>query len=352
MRKEYFGKTKDGREVSRYILENSSGFGVAFLDLGAVISNIWMADRDGIVDDIVLGYESVVGYEVNKPSFGAPVGRYANRISDGHFFIHGKEYKLDQNDETNCLHGGFVRYNYFMYDVEYERGEGEECLTFSRLSPDGEQHFPGNFHYSITYRLTEDNEIIIEYDGVCDTDTIVNMTNHSYFNLDRGGHKCGNVLEHEVQVFSDCYTPVNELLYPTGEIRSVKGTPMDFSQFRRLGEDIVSDQSRSDYFKGYDHNYVLECKDGELLRAAVCRAPSTGRQLEVFTDQPGIQLYTAPELMEKGGKEGMTYGSSGGVCFESQNFPNAINTPGFPDTILKAGEEYRHVTVFRFSLIG
>lgn len=350
MKKEVFGKTEDGREVNRYLLENSNGIRVGFLDLGAVVSNIWMADNRGNVDDIVHGYDAVKGYEINKPSFGAPVGRCANRISDGHFFLSGKEYKLDKNDVTNCLHGGFLRYNHMMYDVEYEKGDGEECLVFSRLSPDGEQHFPGNFNYSITYRLTDDNEIIIEYDGISDEDTVVNMTNHSYFNLDVGGHKCGSVLNHEVKIFSDRYTPVNDLLYPTGEICPVEGTPMDFLKFKRLGADIVSDSNRPDYFKGYDHNYVLEHPEGEVVLAAICRAPSTGRQLEVYTDQPGIQMYTAPELTETGGKEGMEYGPSSAVCFECQNFPNAVNTPGFPDAVLRAGEEYRHVTVFRFCL--
>lgn len=351
MFKENFGMTKDGREVTRYILENQNGFKAAFLDLGAVISNIWMADQDGKIDDIVHGYDTVKGYEVNEPSFGAPVGRCANRISDGHFFINGTEYKLDQNDATNCLHSGFLRFNYMMYDVEYEKGQGEECLIFSRLSPDGEQHFPGNFNYSITYRLTDDNEIMIEYNGVSDADTIVNMTNHSYFNLGPGGHKCSSVLEHEVQIFSDRYTPINELLYPTGEICPVNGTPMDFTKLKVLGNDVVSDKNSPDYFKGYDHNYVLEHSEGEMVKAAICRAPSTGRQMEVFTDQPGVQMYTAPELMEEGGKDGVTYGPSSAVCFETQNYPNAINTPGFPDIILKAGEEYHHVTIFRFSLM-
>ena len=349
MKKEVFGKTKDGREVTRYILENNNGLKAAFLDLGAVISNVWMPDKEGNVDDVVHGYDTVAGYEVNGPSFGAPVGRCANRISDGRFFLNGKEYQLDQNDSTNCLHSGFLRFNHLMYDVEYEKGEGEECLIFSRLSPDGEQHFPGNFQYSITYRLTDNNEILIAYDGVSDADTVVNMTNHSYFNLGKGGHRCSNVLQHEVKIFADKYTPVNDLLYPTGEICPVNGTPFDFTSFKVLGTDVVSDKNSPDYFKGYDHNFVLEHEQGEVVLAAVCREPSTGRELEVMTDQPGVQMYTAPELFEEGGKEGMTYGHSSAVCFETQNFANAINTPGFPSAVLKAGDSYRHTTVYRFS---
>lgn len=350
MKTERFGYTKDGQEITRYVLENQNGLRAAFLDLGAVISNIWMPDRNGRIDDIVHGYDTVQGYEVNVPSFGAPVGRCANRISMGHFFINGKEYKLDQNDETNCLHGGFLRYNHLMYDAEYEAGDGEDSLSFFRLSPDGEQHFPGNFSYRITYRLTDADELIVEYDGVSDQDTVVNMTNHSYFNLGPGGHKCGTVLDQEVKIFSDKYTPINELLVPTGEICPVKGTPLDFSEFKILGTDVVSDESRPDYFKGYDHNFVLEHPKGEIVEALIYRAPSTGRMMKVFTDQPGVQMYTAPELEGEEGKEGVIYGPSSAVCFECQNFADAVNIPAFPDAVLKAGENYHHVTIFQFSI--
>lgn len=350
MRKEKFGKTRDGQEVTRYVLENQNGMRAAFLDLGAVITNLWVPDREGNFDDVVHGYDTVEAYEVNVPSFGAPVGRCANRISDGHFFIRGKEYRLDQNDGTNCLHSGFLRYNHLMYEVDYEKGDGGEALVFSRLSPDGEQNFPGNFEYSITYRLNDHNELMIEYDGVSDADTVVNMTNHSYFNLGKGGHRGTTVLDHELKLFSDQYTPINEQLYPTGEICTVTGTPFDFREFKRLGREIVSDRTSPNYFKGYDHNFLLEHGKGEIVKAAVCREPSTGREMTVLTDQPGIQIYTAPELSGEKGKEGMIYGPSSAVCFETQNFPNAINTPAFPDIVLRAGEPYRHVTVFRFGL--
>lgn len=349
MKKEQFGITKEGKEVTKYTLENANGLKVAFIDLGAAITNIWMADRDGNVEDIVHGYDTVQEYEVNVPSFGAPVGRCANRISDGCFVLNGKEYKLDQNDETNCLHSGYLRYNHLMYEAEYEADEAEESITFSRMSPDGEQNFPGNFSYSIKYRLTDADELIIEYSGVSDEDTIVNMTNHSYFNLGKGGHKNSTILDHEVQIHSKEYTPVNELLYPTGEICTVEGTPFDFREFKVLGTDVVSDENAPDYFEGYDHNYVLEHEKGEVVEAVVCRAPSTGRMMKVFTDQPGVQMYTAPQLDGESGKEGVIYGPSSAVCFETQNYANAINTPGFPSPILKAGDEYRHVAIFQFS---
>lgn len=351
MKKETFGHSKEGKTVTRYILENNNGMKAAFLDMGAVISNIWLPDKNGNIDDIVHGYDKVEKYEVNTPSFGAPIGRCANRISGGRFTMNGKEYILDQNDDTNCLHGGFLRYNYQMYDVDYEAGEGEEILTFSRVSPDGEQHFPGTFTYSISYHLTDLNELIIHYHGVSGADTIVSMTNHSYFNLGKGGHTCHDVLDHEVKILAHHYTPSNELHLPTGEIADVKGTVWDFTEFKKLGAQVVTDESSPDYFLGYDDNFVLDHPAGEMSLAAVYRVLETGRQMEVFTDLPGMQLYTAPEMIEEDGKDGMTYGTSSAVCFESQTFPNAMNTPSFPDIILRAGEEYDHTTIFRFSML-
>lgn len=350
MQKEQFGTTKDGQKVTRYILENANGMRVGLIDLGAVITNIWVPDRKGNMEDVVHGYDSVQAYEVNVPSFGAPVGRCANRISGGSFSIGDREYELDHNDGANCLHSGYLRYNHLMYEAGYEQGEGEERLRFSRLSPDGEQHFPGNFSYSILYCLNDQNELVIEYDGVSDEDTIVNMTNHSYFNLGKGGHKGEAIFNHEVKLFSGKYMPVNDQLYPTGEICDVEGTPFDFREFKRIGKEIVSDKDSPDYFKGYDHNFLLEHEEGEIVEAAVCRAPSSGRQLTVLTDQPGIQMYTAPELSGEAGKDGVIYGPSSAVCFEAQNYPNAVNTPEFPDITLKAGEPYRQVTVFRFGI--
>lgn len=351
MQKEQFGTTKDGKTVTRYILENANGMRVGLIDLGAVITNIWVPDRDGKMEDVVHGYDSVQAYEVNVPSFGAPVGRCANRISGGRCSIGGREYELDHNDGENCLHSGYLRYNHLMYEAEYKQQEdGSEWLCFSRLSPDGEQSLPGNFSYSISYCLTDGNELVIKYEGVSDKDTVVNMTNHSYFNLGKGGHKGKTIFDHEVKLFSDKYMPVNDQLYPTGEICDVEGTPFDFREFKRIGKDIVSDKDSPHYFKGYDHNFVLEHEKGEVVRAAACRVPSSGRQLVVLTDQPGIQMYTAPELSGEAGKDGVIYGPSSAVCFEAQNYPNAVNTPEFPDIILKAGEPYRQVTIFRFGI--
>ena len=345
-----FGVNKDGAEVTEYTMENANGMKVSFLDLGGVITKIIVPDREGNFDDVVLGYDDVSRYEVNKPGFGAPIGRYANRISNGKVVISGKEYQMDQNDGTNCLHGGFLRYNYLMYDAECECNEGSDTISFSRLSPDGEQGLPGNATITITYTLNDENELMISYYAVSDADTIMNLTNHSYFNLGDGGHKCKDVLEQEVWIDADAYTPVDEILIPTGEIRPVDGTALDFRKAKKLKIGLGEAAADESTVLGYDHNFVLKnTEPGNVRRCAYMKA-SNGRVMEVFTDQPGVQLYTARELDEAGGKDGMYYGSFGAACFETQNFPNAINTQGFPDSILKAGEEYETMTVYRFSV--
>lgn len=351
IRKEQTGTMREGKPVTKYTLENQNGIQASFYDLGAVMTNLWVPDREGKREDIVLGYDDVTGYLINVPSFGAPIGRYANRISDGRFTLNGREYKLDRNDGTNCLHGGYLRYNHLFYTVECEQEEGAQKLIFSRRSPDGEQGFPGNLDYSISYTLTDRNELIIQYDAVSDQDTIINMTNHSYFNLGRGGHRCGDVLGHQVRIYAKQYTPTDEEHLPTGEILPVEGTPFDFTQYRKLGDVIVSDPASPDYFPGYDHNYILGAGPEQDIRlAAQLRCPDTGRQMEVLTDRPGIQFYTAPTLEEPDGKEQTEYGSSAAVCFESQSYPNAINMPSFPSPVLRAGEEYSTTTIFRFSV--
>ncbi len=348
---EEFGVTKTGKKVTRYILTNRQGMKVSFLDLGAVIQSVEVTDRNGVLEDVVLGYDTVSGYETNVPSFGALVGRCANRISEAKFELNGKTYSLDQNDDTNCLHGGYLRYNHCMYEAECMSGEEYDSIAFSRLSPDGEQGFPGNLSLTVTYTWNDDNELMIEYQAVCDEDTVLNLTNHSYFNLGPGGHAGNPVLRQEVQILADYYHPIGDKLLPTGECLPVAGTIMDFTTFHRIGDHIGEDDPEAGTLSGYDHNYVLpEHESGEIIKAAVIRDPENGRVMEVYTDMPGIQFYIAKELEEAGGKGGRTYQNYGGACFESQNFPNGINQPNFPSPILRAGVEFESTTVYRFRI--
>ncbi len=346
--KSLFGTTKDGAQVTLYTMKNQNGYEVRITDLGAVMVNLFVPDRDGNVEDVVLGFDNVSQYESNGPSFGAPVGRVANRISGAKVTINGKEYKLDKNNGENCLHSGFLRINQLMYEAECLEEEGQDAIVFSRVSPDMEQNLPGNLDMSITYRLTDTNDLVMEYYAVSDKDTVINLTNHSYFNLGKGGHICKDVLDHEVQIMADCYTPTFEDLIPTGELLDVKGTPMDFREMKRVGDDIHADYNAIRFAKGYDVNFALRNTSGEVELAAVCQCPETGRRMEVYTDLQGLQLYTANTL-DSDGKCGARYGHYAGICFETQYFPNACNTPGFPSNIFKAGEEYSNVTVFRFS---
>lgn len=350
IRKEVFGATKDGQTVTKYTMTNGQGASVSLLDLGAVIQQITVPDREGKLEDVALGYDTVAGYEVNVPSFGAVVGRCANRISDGQFTLGDTTYKLDQNDGTNCLHGGFHRFNYNMYDAECEPGAEEDSISFSRVSPDGEQGFPGNLMFTVSYTWNDANELLISYHAVSDADTILNVTNHCYFNISPGGEAAGSVLSQEVQVASDRYTPTGPLKYPTGEIKEVTGTPMDLREFCSLEERIGEEDPANGTIFNYDHNYLVDTEPGNIVYAGAARDPKNGRLLEVFTDMPGVQLYTARELQEANGKHGRTYGPCAGLCFEAQQYPNGINEPNFPSPVLRAGEEFESVTVYRFSV--
>ena len=243
--KENYGVTKEGKQVTKYTLTNGQGASVSFLDYGAVIQSIIVPDKDGKLEDVVLGYDTLSGYESNVPSFGSPVGRCANRISNACFVLNGKEYPLDNNDATNCLHGGFLRYNYLMYDAECATSQDDASVSFSRVSPDGEQGFPGNLTLTITYTWNDANELMIEYNAVSDADTILNITNHSYFNIGCGGQAAGDVLGAQVQIASAKYTPINEKRLPTGEICDVAGTAMDFREFHDIGSRIGEDDANA-----------------------------------------------------------------------------------------------------------
>ena len=350
--REEFGKTKNNEAVTKFTLENKNGVKVSILDLGAVITNILVPDRDGVFEDICLGYDNVPAYEQNRPAFGAVLGRVANRIAGAVFELNGKKYTLDQNDATNCLHGGLFKYEHCMYETECSEEEDAQSVSFTRLSRDMEQGFPGNVTITVTYTLNDANELMLEYYAVSDEDTVINLTNHCYFNIGKGGHRCKDVYGQDLQIFADYYTPVNDILVPTGEIRPVAGTALDFREPHKIGSRMGEAAKDDSTVEGYDNNFGLNAKEeGEVVKAVVYSDETTGRVMEVFTDFPAMQVYASVVLDDAGGKEGMHYGKGSGICFETQNYPNAVNTPEFPSAVLKAGEEYSRVAIFRFDVM-
>ena len=343
-----FGKTSKGEEATLYTIANSNGMKVTFTDYGANIVSIFVPDSKGDIADIALGYENIEGYEANSPGFGSLIGRHANRICGAKFELNGKVYELEKNNGENNLHGGFVGYNKFMYETEVYEEEDIASIEFSRLSPHMEQGFPGNLDISVTYSLTETNELVIEYYAISDKDTIVNLTNHSYFNL--AGHNAGSVLDHQIWIKANQFTPTTADLIPTGELRDVAGTPMDFRTWKKIGQDINADYEPLKMAGGYDHNFVLDISGTEVEKVAELYEEKSGRRMEVFTDLPGMQLYTANMLKPvKHGKGGATYDQKAGVCFETQYFPNSCNIKSFPSCVLKAGKEFDSVTIYKFS---
>lgn len=345
-----FGKTAQGEEATLYTVTNRNGMKVSFTDYGANIVSIIVPDSKGNAVDVNLGFDNITGYEENAPGFGSFIGRNSNRIGGAKFELNGKVYELDKNDGVNNLHGGFKGYNKFMYETEVYEDEEIASVEFSRLSPHMEQGFPGNLDLTVTYSLTETNELVIEYLAVSDRDTIVNLTNHSYFNL--SGHNSGSILDHKIWMKANQFTPTAPDLIPTGELRDVTGTPMDFRTLKPIGQDINADFEPLVVAGGYDHNYVLDISGCEVEKVAELVDEKSGRRMEVFTDLPGLQLYTGNMLFPvKNSKDGAVYNKRDGVCFETQYFPNSCNITSFPSCVLKAGKEYDSVTIYKFSNI-
>lgn len=342
-----FGMTKNQEESTLYTVTNNKGMKISFTDYGANIVSIIVPDRNGVMADVALGYKNIQGYEINKPGFGSFIGRCANRIEGAKFELNGKIYDLEKNEGENNLHGGEPYYNKVMYETEIYVEEDIISLEFSRLSTDKEQGFPGNLDVTVTYSLTENNELVIEYHAVSDKDTIVNLTNHSYFNL--AGHNSGNILDHKVWINSEKFTPTDDNLIPTGELRDVQGTPMDFRVLKRIGDNIDDNYNALIQAGGYDHNYALDISQDEVAKVAELVDEASGRVMEVFTDMPGLQFYTSNKLKPiENGKDGASYDKRAGVCFETQHFPNACNLSSFPSSVLKAGEDYEFVTIYKF----
>ncbi len=346
--KKPFGTTKDGEKASTYTIRNDHGMEVTLMDYGAIIMNVIVPDKNGNKEDVVLGYEKLSDYEVNGCGFGSFIGRHANRIGDAKANINGTIYPLEKNDGVNNLHSGFKSFDKYMYEVEIFEGEDEISIEFSRLSPDMEQGFPGNLDYSVTYTLTNDNELVLKYYAVSDQDTIISFTNHSYFNL--SGHNSGPVDSQEVWLKSEKITAIREGLIPNGEYLNVAGTPMDFRKRKKIGQDIDADYTPLLMAGGYDHNYVLDITREEIEKVGELYDPKSGRLMEIFTDMPGLQLYSGNFIVNgTKGKNNAVYQKRSGICFETQLYPNACNIPEFPSPVVKAYEEFESVTIYKFS---
>ena len=349
-KKELWGNMPDGREVYLYTLVNRNGVSASFTNLGAVWVNMNVPDRDGNLVDVVLGFDSADEYLINPPHFGAPIGRNANRIAGAKFSINGKEYKLDPNNGPNNLHSGPDLYQSRLWNSEAEENDLGTSVSFSLFSPDGDQGFPGNANITITYTLTPDNSLDISYHMICDADTVANFTNHSYFNLD--GLNGADAMKQRVWIDADTYTRADEGSIPTGEFTPVKGTPMDFTVMKPIEQDINENYEALIFGGGYDHNWVLNHPQGEVSLCAASESDKTGIRMEVYTDLPGIQFYTA-NFLKNGmtGKGGAVYEKRCCYCFETQYYPDSVNKPEFQSPVLKAGEEYKTTTIYKFSNI-
>lgn len=347
--KREFGKLPNGTTVYLYTLANQQGMQVKITNYGGIITSVLVPDKEGQFGDVVLGYDHLRGYLEKTPYFGAIVGRYGNRIASGKFTLNGVEYSLAINNGPNALHGGLKGFDKVVWEPKEINQDGKPGLQLKYVSKDMEEGYPGKLDVTITYLLTNKNEIQIDYQATTDKKTVLNLTNHSYFNLKDDG--ASTILDHQIMINADRFTPVDQTLIPTGELRPVEGTPFDFRQPQKIGERIEADDQQIKFGGGYDHNFVLNGQAGTLRLAARVREATTGRVLEVFTTQPGVQFYTGNFLDGSiTGKNGTVYGRRHGFCLETQHFPDSPNHPNFPSTVLAPGEKYHEVTVFKFSV--
>lgn len=338
-----FGSTANYESTKLYTLTNEKGMSLSVTDFGATLTALQVPDNSGALRDVVLGYDDAAGYENGGVFFGAAVGRNANRIAGASFELNGITYNLTQNDNGNNLHSGLDFTHLRLWDVKEQE---DDHITFSLYSKDGDQGYPGNVELYVTYELTEENEIHCIYDAAPDQDTILNMTNHSYFNLE--GHDSGDILTHTVVINADYYTRADAESIPTGELTAVEGTPMDFRTGRVVGAEIDADYEALRFGQGYDHNWVLK-NEGNYAKVAELRAPKSGIVMEVYTDLPGMQLYSGNFIEREQGKSGAVYTRRQGICFETQYFPDAIHQEHFAGPICRAGENYHTMTAYRFT---
>lgn len=343
-------QVEDFDSIQLYTLTNSKGMQVKVTNYGAIVTSIVVPDRDGKLADVALGYDRVEDYinAVDKPYFGAVVGRYGNRIAKGSFTLNGEVYTLAINNPPNHLHGGIIGFDKVVWDAKSVRGSDWQGLELTYLAKDKEEGYPGNLQVAVTYKLNEANELQVDYLATTDKATPVNLTQHTYFNLKGEGE--GTILDHELMLNAKKFTPVDAGLIPTGDMPDVAGSPFDFTTAKAIGRDVNQPDQQLEFGLGYDHNFVLDKAAGEMGLAARVHEPTTGRILEVHTTEPGIQFYCGNFLDGRlQGKSGKTYVHRGGFCLETQHYPDSPNQPGFPSTILQPGDTYQTRTIFRFS---
>jgi len=346
--KEFFGKTSDGTDVSQYTLKNSNGMHVSVINYGGIITSWKAKDRDGNYKDIVLGFNDLSEYESSSPYFGALIGRYGNRIKEGKFNLDGVEYTLAVNNGENHLHGGLKGFDKVIWDIEEDVNESSASLVLSYLSNDMEEGYPGNLDVKVTYTLSNNDELKVRYEAETDRSTVINLTQHTYFNLSADLSR--HILDHQITIYADSFLPTDSTLIPTGELKDVEGTPFDFRELKRVGDDINESDRQLTFGNGYDHCWVLNNQDEGIRFVASAYDPLSGRLLEIFSDQPGLQFYTGNFLdgTIKSKNDGI-YDFRSGFCLETQHYPNSPNEKSFPSVILNPGEKYDTETIFRFS---
>lgn len=344
MKTEAFGSIQSGKKATLYILENKNHTVMKVTDFGATLVSVLFADKDGVMKDMVLGYDDAASYEKGTSCFGATIGRNGNRIKDARFTIDGKEWVIEANENNNSLHSGKNGFNHLMWEM---KESGDNYVTFYHYSPQEEQGFPGNMHVTVTYTLDDEDTVHITYHAKADADTVMNFTNHSYFNL--AGHDSGVMLDQKLQLFADAYTPDEDShSIPTGEIAPVAGTPMDFTTMKPIGQDINADFEQLHFTGGYDHNYVLSDKPGTMRQMAKAECDASGIAMDAYTECCGVQLYAGNFIGTQTGKGGVTYGDRHGFCLESQFYPNAVNEKNFPSPVVPADTEYHSETKYHF----
>lgn len=344
VKKTFFGKIRDGKEVYIFMIKNNQGMNIKVMNYGAILLELFVKNKYGVFKDVVLGYDSLEDYFDNYPMFGAIVGRNVNRIENAEFKIDGILYKLVKNRGRHNIHSDKINgFHKVLWDFEIIN---DNAVKFNYVSPDGDQGFPGKLDISVTYILTNNNELIISYRGISDKKTLINITNHNYFNL--SGYKNTNVLDTEVTIYAQNYTPINEEIIPTGEINKVYGTPMDFTKPKKIGEVIDKDFPQLKMAKGFDHNFVIENPNTGIRKIAEAVNESEGIRMKVYSDLPGMQFYTGNTIKETIGKRGAIYSERAGFCMEPQYFPNSINIKSFDSPIFDANQEYKTTTIYQF----